>query len=321
MNVERREIRDRAEWLAWRRENLGASEIASCFGLNPFKTLAKLVAQKRGIEGADDPESVMLRRGIALEDDAADEVAKLKPDWEIVKNRTYFVDRELRLAATPDFICIDPARNDPAREDFGVLQIKVVSPASFRKHWSEHDAPFYAVLQTEMEMLMSGASWGAVAPLIVGDYVFEVPQIYDVPRVASAEQRVVEAAKKFWAAFDAGEDPTIDYERDEKLIALLYPRSISGKIIDLTGDNRIKDLLTEREGLLWTIGDANKKRETIETEIKAKMGDAEIGVVDGWRLTLKEVKATVVKEYLRKAYRQIRATRITDKEESKNEKL
>jgi len=282
--IERRTITDHDEWLSWRRQNLGASEIAACFGLHPFKTIADVVADKRGLDAGPDPNSPLLRRGNALEDDAADEVAKLKSTWEINKNTSYFVDAELRLAATPDFVCVDPER-----DGFGVLQIKVIAPSVFKREWSEDASPFHVVLQVETEMMMSGASWGAIAPLVVGDYMFEVPHIYDVPRNADAEQRIVEAAKKFWAAFDAGDEPSIDYERDEKLIALLYPNATPGKIVDLTGDNRIKDLLSAREMLRWDLADLKKKLDAAETEIKAKMRDAEIAIVDGWRLNYRTI--------------------------------
>ena len=306
--IERRTITNRDEWLGWRKHNLGASEIPACFGVHPFKTLAELVAEKRGVQGlGPDPEDAMIRRGNALEDDAADEVAKLQTTWEISKNTSYFVDPELRLAATPDFVCIDPER-----EGFGCLQTKVVSPASFRRYWTEEDAPFYAVLQTETEIMLSGASWGAIAPLIVGDHIWDCPRIYPIPRIADAESRIIETAKKFWAAFDAGEEPTIDFERDEKLIALLYPNSAPGKIADLTQDNRIQELLAERELKRWALDDLKKEVAAIETEIKAKLGDAEIAIVQGWRLSLKTQhrKAYSVPA---SSFRVLRADRITEK--------
>src|SRR5215831_6523165 len=125
--IEQRRIISDEEWLAWRRDNLNASEVAACYGLHPHMTLAQLVALKRGIEGlGPDPEAVLIRRGHALEDDAADEVGRLQPTWVIEKAQDYYIDVEHRLACTPDFFV-----RDPDRSGHGVLQIKVVSRPIF----------------------------------------------------------------------------------------------------------------------------------------------------------------------------------------------
>ena len=309
MPIERRKITDRNQWLQWRRSNLNASEIAACFGLHPFLTFAQLVAQKHGVEGlGPDPESALIRRGNALEDDARDEVEKLHPQWEIVKNNDYFIDAEHRLGATPDFLCVDPDRRG-----FGVLQTKVVANPIFRREWQDDTPPYYAILQTATEMLLADAAWGAIAPLVIGDFSFEVPQVYVIERHPDAEHRLLDAAANFWRKFDADELPTIDYDRDQKLIALLYPAEVPGKVVDLSTDNRVRKLLETRELLRATKTDIEKRLEAAETEIKAKIADAEIAIVDGWKVTLKQQhrKAHWTKE---STFRVLRANRIIAKE-------
>jgi predicted phage-related endonuclease len=309
VTIERRKITNRDLWLEWRRANLNASEIAACFGLHPFMTLAQLVAAKRGMEGlGPDPESALIRRGNALEDDARDEVEKLHPQWDIVKNNDYFVDIDHRLGATPDFLCVD--RN---RERFGVLQTKVVASPIFKREWQHDTPPYYAILQTAQEMMLSNAAWGAIAPLVVGDFSFEVPQVYLIERHEGAEARIIDTAREFWRAFNAGEQPTIDYGRDEKLIQLMFPTAIAGAVVDLSTDNRVRELLEMRELLRATRNDVDKRLETIETEIKAKIADAEIAIVDGWKVSLKQQtrKAHWTKET---SFRVLRASRIVAKE-------
>ena len=79
----------------------------------------------------------------------------------------------------------------------------------------------------------------------------------------------------------------IDYERDAKLIKLMYPREVEGKVIDLRGDNRMAELCEMREQF-GMIEKANKKaKETVETEMREKLGDAKIAIVQGWKVTLR----------------------------------
>jgi predicted phage-related endonuclease len=278
--IEERKIEFRDEWLSWRKPNLNASDIPALFGHHPYLTLAKLTAIKRGTENSQ-PESVMMRKGSALEPVAADQVAKLHPSWQITKCGSYFVDRDRRIGATPDFFVIDPER--PGR---GVLQTKVLSPATHRV-WKLDDRPsYYALLQTQLEMVMTKADWGVIAALVVGDYVFEC-HLYPVERHQATEDRLLNGAAAFWAAFDAGEEPTIDYERDGELIALLYPTAHPGKVVDLTMDNRILKLLEDREEFQADRSKAEKKIKAAETEIKEKLGSAEVATVMGWRVSLK----------------------------------
>jgi hypothetical protein len=308
--IERRIILDNDLWLEWRRKNVNASEVGALFGVHDYLTLAKLVAIKRGIEGLDpDSEDALIRRGNALEDDAADEVSRLEPTWEIEKAIEYFIDTEHRLACTPDFFVRDPAR--PGR---GVLQTKVVSRPVFRSKWDvdTRTPPFFISLQTAVEMMLTDATWGAVGALVLGDYNYD-PYIFPIERNRGAEKKLTDASKEFWRAFDAGEEVTIDYERDQRLIALLFPREIPGKIIDLTGDNRIRELLELRAARKEKIDELTTELDKTDAEIKAKMRDAEAALLDGWKLTLKHQHRRA-HEVSASDFRVLRATRLTGKD-------
>jgi hypothetical protein len=200
------------------------------------------------------------------------------------------------MGATPDFFV-----HDPERKGLGILQAKIVASLQFRNHksgWTDEQPPLWVSLQVTQEMLLSQASWGLVAALIVGDYRYEL-KTYPVDRHAGAERRIVEAVREFWRAVDAGEEPKVDYERDGALLAVLYPREVPGKMIDLRGDNEILTLLDDLE-----MFDAAVKLNEAEVEkrrnaLKAKLGDAESALVRGWRLTLKQ---QTVKEHVRKEH-------------------
>jgi predicted phage-related endonuclease len=307
MPVERIPIVDREQWLALRRHDVTASTVGCLFPevQHPYQTIAGLHAEKLGLEmPGPDPESAIIRRGTALEPVVAGEVGRLLPGWSISKCQHYLRDTERRIGATPDFDIID---NHGHR---GVLQTKTVGSYAFKRQWGEADnptPPFWITLQVVAEMMLASADFGLIGVLVIGDFAFDT-HIIEVDRNSAAEGKIYRAVERFWAAMDAGECPELDYERDTDLVKLLYPQEVEGKTVDLRSDNHILELLDEREAAIDAASAAEKAKERINNEIRAKMGDAESAIVNGWKVTL---KTTHQKEQVRKAtsYRVLRATR------------
>jgi predicted phage-related endonuclease len=275
-------VTNREEWLAVREPDVTASVIGALWGLHPWETIAGLYAAKRGVAMPEiDPTSSVIRRGNALEPVVAEEVRKQRPNWKIEPARVYLRDPSIRLGASPDFFFTD----DAGRR--GVLQTKTVGASRFKKEWDEITPPFWIALQIATEMMLDDADIGAIGALVVGDYTWET-HIYDVPRHPATERRIRNAVANFWDDVAAGREPTIDYARDGALLAVLYPHETPGKTIDLTGDNELPEKLDRLERLKGEIKAAKTEQDTITNEIKSKMRDAEIAMVQGWRLTLKE---------------------------------
>ena len=127
------------QWRAMRRAGRRhKSVIGALFGEHPYKTLGELHLEKGGVElpGAG-RESVVMRRGKALEPVVAAEVAKLRPDWTIEKADVYLRDPAARIGATPDYFVRD-ANGRP-----GILQCKTVAPDQFKKQWTPDWCPFW----------------------------------------------------------------------------------------------------------------------------------------------------------------------------------
>ena len=280
--IQRLPIGDRDEWLERRRKFLNASDIACVFGLHKFKTLARLTAEMRGLTGLEvDPDSPLIRRGHALEDDAKDEIAKLRPEWRMTRCEHQYIDQRARIAATPDYLV-----EAPDKEGIGSLQIKVVAQSVFKRDWADDTPPLGTLLQVATEMMLVNASWGAIGALVIGEFTYE-GHVYEITRHRSAEVRLRTAAAEFWRAFDADEQPAIDFARDGDLIALMFPTETPGKVVDLSVDNEIGDLLERRQILKDTEKDIIGRLKTCEAEIKGKLGDAEAALVPGWKVTLK----------------------------------
>jgi predicted phage-related endonuclease len=285
-----------------RPDDVTASQVPALFGCHRWMTPAGLYAAKRGVKMPEaDPESSVIRRGHALEPLVAAEVGKKRHNWTIKPAGVYLRDPDIRLGATPDFFFT----NETGRR--GVLQTKTVGASQFRKEWDDINVPFWVALQTVTEMMLDDADLGAIGVLVVGDYTWET-YVYDVPRHPATERRIRKAVATFWEDVAAGREPKIDYERDGPLLAVLFPHDVPGKIVDLTGDNELPEKLDRLEHLKGAIKAAKAEQDVVTNEIKAKMRDAEIALVQGWRLTLKETHRdgyTVAPT----SFRQLRANR------------
>jgi predicted phage-related endonuclease len=299
----------RAAWLARRKAYLNGSTIGALFGVHPWQTVGGVHAEKCGLEmPGPDPESSVVRRGKAHETVVAAEVGKLRPEWKIVKANEFLYDQKARLAVTPDFFI----EGDPRGR--GVLQTKTIGSYRFKKEWlgedSEPTPPLWIILQNATEVMLADAAFGVVGVLVIGDYTFDA-HVIEVLRLKSVEHKIRVAVHSFWQALDAGQVPTVDYERDGDLLKLMYPTEVAGKVVDLRGDNRIVELCEIRERNAAMIAVAEKAKKAAETEMREKLGDAEIAMVQGWRVTL---KTTHRPEVVQKAvdYRVLRTSRIEE---------
>lgn len=269
------------QWQQLRSQDVTASVVGALFGVHPYMTVGKLQVEK--VEGVSfaRADSAVIRRGHALEKIVAEEVfRKFGEECAITKATEYFRDVDARLGATPDYWITMEGK--PGR---GILQCKTVGSLAFRRAWDDEKViPFWVSLQAITEMMLTDSKWGMVAVLVIGDFEFGL-NTYFCERHPGAEQRIRTAAIEFWTAIDEGREPRIDYARDGELLKALYPREVTDKTLDLSGDNRILDLLESRESFRVSVKKLEDGLTEIDNEIRHKMGDAELATARGWLLT------------------------------------
>src|SRR4029077_5879201 len=133
---------------------------------------------------------------------------------------------EHRLGCTPDYWA----------NDDGLIQVKTCSPQQWDK-WRGR-APLAYVLQTLCELLVTGRAWGVLAVMVCSP---SYPVHYfDVPRHEAAERRILAAVAQWRKAWDAREIPPAGPSAE------LAADLDDGSYRDLSGDNELPPLLTER---------------------------------------------------------------------------
>jgi predicted phage-related endonuclease len=277
--IERILITSEEQWLGVR-DVTSASRVAALFGLHPYVTAGQLFAEARGVE-LPKPSGDLLERGHDLEAVVAAKVRRENPTWSIEKAKHYYRDSVLRLGATPDYYVVCPERGR------GILQCKTVGTWQFKKNYVDDDAPVWIKLQATVEMMLTGATWGIIGVLVVGDFQYELHTFF-VERDTSVELKITKGVAEFWRQVDAGIEPVFDFDRDADLIALLYPSATEGKTIDLRGDNRVIAVLEELDLLAARNREDEKAIEALKAELREKMKDAEVALVPGWKMTLRD---------------------------------
>ena len=271
--IERWTITNREEWLERRQTNVNGSEIGAVFSCSPFLTPFALYARKAGLVELSDKDNAAMKRGRVFEPAIMQAICEDHPDWAVSKCADYLWCSDWGLGCTPDFDVIHPERGP------GIIQGKTVAKPYFEENWQD-GPPQWIFLQCLQEMMLSNVSWGAVAALVMNPYDYEL-HIYDLARHDGAEQKLIEGAARFWADVRAGRDPEPNYALDGEIIKAMYPQD-DGETIDLSRDNRIRELLDRHEKLSSSKNASDKQLKAVNAEIAEKMGAAAHAIVPGW---------------------------------------
>jgi predicted phage-related endonuclease len=279
MIIERIPILSRPQWLELRKPDVTASVVAALFGLHPYVTALKLYYQHNGME-FEFEETKPIRRGRLLENAVAQRVGEEHEDWIIEKCQTYFRAPELKLGATPDFFI----HGDP--RGLGILQTKTAYPRIFERDWDNGNiTPIWTELQLLTEMMLTDAAFGVAA--VIYNYDLDLCD-RELPRHAGAEARIKIAVQNFWEMLRLDVEPSPDFGKDAELIKLISPREATDKMLDLSHDNELPEILAERASVMQRIASLEDRKNEIETQIRFKLGDAaQVTGVNGFKITYK----------------------------------
>lgn len=289
------ETTERDKWLEERRNSVGASEVSTVLGLNPFDTPLQLALRKRG-EIPDKEETEAMRMGHRLEPIVAELYCE-ETGRNVEDLGQYVIQRNPEhpfLHATLDrLVRYNYTQGSPA--DPGDLQIKTVG-AHMADRW-EDVIPLGVQAQIQAEMAVAKLSWGSVAALIGGQrFVWK-----DIDRNDEFIAVMVEAVGEFWDMVQQGDSP-VATGADKEALRLLHPQHDPGMTIDLPPEALLLD--DELKHAKANITTEEERKDKCEARLKQLIGDAEIGILPGgigkysWKSSERkgyEVKATTTR--------------------------
>ena len=288
MTTRVRKITDREKWLTkWRPPNINASESGALMGIDKYCSPLKLYHLKLGTIPPDEENAVM-RAGRWLEPAVLLATAERRPDLTIVPPVSYIDDPALRIGCTPDAFATDK------KGRLGIVQAKTVGENVF-KSWKEEGggiaAPLAYELQTMVEAMQTKRVDFALLSIMVVGYRALDLQILSVPILERTWEVFLKRVKEFWVNVEKRNAPPVTAPIDSDLLKSLYPGE-PGSSIDLTGNNRLPELLDKHDAFAAALkaGRAplkkiEKEYESVRVEIKGIVGDAEIAYLPGNKVT------------------------------------
>jgi predicted phage-related endonuclease len=206
---------------------------------------------------------------------------KQHPDWKNVRPaRMYLRDRDRCIGCHPD------AEGEDPDGKLVCLEFKTVSGFELKRRWSEASPPEHILLQALTQRILTNADYVLVVALDADRWELRIDRVDPYPEV---EAEIIKRAQLFMADVNAGHEPSADYARDGALIAARYLKGEPNRTVDLRHDNRVGELCKNFLECKAGLKALNEQRDTIVAELADKLKDAEIGLVNGFKLTNKLV--------------------------------
>lgn len=263
MEHTRLKFNSREEWLKAREEGIGASEVASVVGLNPWETPYQLWRRKRGIDKPQE-ENFFMKAGHYLEDAVARFYADASGNEIINSSATdfMFVDKDkpfLRVSPDRTFWLPNMAHND---DNKGILECKTT-----QRGIDGEDLPKHWFCQVQMLLGVSGYEHGSIAWLSAGRE-FDYKDITFSPEFYGW---LAEEVERFWVDnVVGGVEPAAINVQD---ILTKYNRHTDGKMIEVGDD--IFAAYQDLKDIKKQIAALDERKETLEGRIKMAFQDAE----------------------------------------------
>lgn len=253
----------RAEWLTARQDGIGASEVATILGLNPWETPYQLWRRKKGLDTAKE-ETFAMKAGHYLEDAVAqfwhdetgNEIIKAS-----VKDFMFVNEAKPYMRVSPDrtYWLADMPKND---DNKGILECKTT-----QMRIDEDDLPKHWFCQVQMNLGVAELTQGSLAWLCSGrEFGYK-----DIALVPDFFAWIEEEITKFWIDNIQG-----NVEPDAQSVAdvlLKYNRHTDGKVIEISDD--IFTACNDLKALKERIAELDEQKSELEEKIKLGFGDAE----------------------------------------------
>lgn len=265
------EVLTDAEWHVWRAGGLGASDVPALLGLSSFQSPWSLWASKVGLlpptESTDRQDL-----GHDLEPILAKRFTRARPGLAVAGEQTWCQHPEHGWArATVDGLVV-PDRPGATLDDLlGVAEWK--SDGGPASTW-RGGIPERIQAQCQWQMLVTETPRAWIGVFHSG-FRFEV---YELERDDEDIAFILERAKRFWEGHVVtGEPPPIDgSDATAAAIAAIYPEHQAGKAVELDpSDLQLRDIAKELVKM------HKEHLAEVENRIRERLGDAEIGAVDG----------------------------------------
>ena len=265
------------DWLEMRKAGIGGSDCAAAVGLSRWKSPFKLWSEKTDrIVPSKAGEAAYW--GSVMEPILRAEVAKRMPEAE-VRECPFF----LRSKEHPYMLAnIDGYIHENG--SFSVLEIKTANAFAAVQDW-QNGLPIEYYCQVMHYMAVTGMNNAYVAVLLGGNNFV----IQKIDRDEDMIQHIIQMEEHFWYEYMLKDTPPEATAKDNEVLGQLYPKS-EEKAVEMPTTAR--DILTDYEKACQDLAAAKEAKEQAEAKLKMMLADAEVGIIDGYKISWKNVSTT-----------------------------
>jgi putative phage-type endonuclease len=265
----------REAWLRERRNGIGASEVGTILGLNPYESPFELYLRKRDDIPSKD-ESLAMWLGHQMEPIIAKR-------YEMVTKRHLHDPGEYAIQPHPDYPWLRATLDRTTTYDdgsHGAVELKAPG-ADYLDEWSECDAPLMYQAQLQIQMACTGFDRGEIAAMIGNQHFYIIP----FERNDEFMDAIIPVLHEFWERVQAGDPPPVDgSESTTRALRLLHPLD-NGKTVQLPSE--IGDKIRAWQNMTAEAKALDDLIKSAKNEIVAAIGDNTFGEVDGLKISYK----------------------------------
>lgn len=269
---------DRDEWLAWRRQGIGSSDIAAIVGLSPWASPYSVWCEKSG-RWTPDEDNDATEFGRRAEPMIAPWFAELT-GYHTRKWQHRATHHRWKIArATLDALVFRTKRAAAPR---GIAELKTTG---WQKDWDELPAQYDAQIQWQLEVMDLDQAW------LVALHGRRLA-IYPIDRRPEDGRWLLDQAKQFWTKHVLADTPPPADGHTATTTALAGLRRTPGAETDISELLPVVRQLTDARA---NTSAARAVQTALENQIKAALGDGEVGLING-------VPAAIFATHQRKGY-------------------
>ena len=250
------------EWLQYRTNGIGSSEVATIIGANPYETPYELWRRKRGLDGPKESNDAMLM-GHLLEPAVADRW-QIETGNKVIKSSAgdwlVYDEQYPYMQVSPDRLYWGKTRN---LADRGILECKTT-----QMRFTDDCVPKYWLCQLQYQLGVMGLKHGALAWLVMGRDFHHREFEFDTDIFEALKQQVT----TFWHEnIIGGKQPEAKSSTD---VLKMFDRHTEGKAIEATPE--ITEEVMQLKLYKEQIKELEEKASECEERVKLAMMDAEV---------------------------------------------
>ena len=262
---------DEADWLAWRAQGLGGSDVASVLGVSPWGSPYSLWVEKVGL-GKDRGDATEAQEfGLRAEPMLADWFRDKTGLFVLGEQRQCVHPTKPWMRCTIDGMVYEHVdRRGFTGDPLGVYEAKTTGDSP--ETWAEA-VPVYYACQATWNMLVTGTNvcWFAVLHMAFGRVKFRTYEFHLDPSDAVF---VEEACERFWLDHVVtGTPPAVDgSDATTDALTAMWDTAAGG----IEASAELEAMLAQRDQWKQTADLATAELDRLANEVRLALGDAEV---------------------------------------------